>query len=101
MQNEESQIIIARFFEALEVLKERHVIRGKQTFTTRYGINRWNLNTLQKNKASDIFQVSWLMYLVRDYGVSSTWLLTGRGKPLPPLEDVPKVVRKRGRPRKS
>lgn len=79
MQTTESQAVIRRFFEALYALKDRKEIRGKQTFTNQYGINRWNLNSLEKDMSRDIFQVAWLTYLVRDYGVSSQWLLTGRG----------------------
>lgn len=79
MQTTESQQVIKRFFEALQALKERKIIRGKQTFTNMYGINRWNLNTLEKNPEKDIFQVAWLTYLVKDFDISSQWLLTGRG----------------------
>lgn len=80
MQTEDSQKVIKRFFEALYYLKEMKIIRGKQTFTNEFGINRWNLNTLEKDMSRDIFQVAWLSYLVQKYGVSSTWLLTGRGE---------------------
>jgi hypothetical protein len=80
MQTEESQKIVKRFFEALYALKEKKVIRGKQTFTNKYGINRWNFNKLEKSPERDIMQMSWLAYLVSDYGVSSEWLLTGRGE---------------------
>ena len=83
MQTTESQAVIRRFFEALYALKDRKEIRGKQTFTNQYGINRWNLNSLEKDMSRDIFQVAWLTYLVRDYGVSSQWLLTGRGEMFP------------------
>lgn len=79
MQSPDSQIIIKRFFDAINLLKEHKVIRGKQTFTRRYNINRWNFNTLESNPESDIFQVAWLNYLVRDYMVSPRWLLTGEG----------------------
>lgn len=79
MQTTESQEVIRRFFQALYALKEKRVIRGKQTFTKRYGINRWNMNTLEKEPERDIFQTAWLTYLVRDYGLSSRWLLTGQG----------------------
>ncbi len=37
------------------------------------------MNTLEKDPSRDIFQAAWLTYLVNDYGVSATWLLTGRG----------------------
>lgn len=80
MQTPESEVIVRRFFTALEELKARGFIRGKQTFTTRYGINRWNMSTLEKEPQRDIFQPAWLEYLVRDYGMSAHWLLTGKGK---------------------
>lgn len=80
MQTEDSQQITARFFEALYALKAKGVIRGKLTFTKRYGINRWNLNALEKNQSTqNTVQLAWLVYLVRDYEVSADWLLTGRG----------------------
>ena len=79
MQTGDSQRIVERFFDALRRLKEDKVIRGKKTFTERYNINRWNLNTLEKEPSRDIFQPAWLTYLVRDYNVSPKWLLTGEG----------------------
>lgn len=80
MQTADSQRIVRRFFEALQRLKEDGKIRGKQTFTREYDINRWNMNTLEKDPSRDIFQPAWLTYLVDGYGVSAQWLLTGRGK---------------------
>lgn len=79
MQTADSQKIISRFFQALYYLKTERVIRGKQTFTAKFGINRWNLNTLEKDMARDIFQPAWLSYLVEEYDISAEWLLTGRG----------------------
>ncbi len=81
MQTNESEQITLRFFEALRTLKERGVIRGKKTFTDRYGINRWNLNALEKGQSTqNSVQLPWLTYLVRDYGISAKWLLTGEGE---------------------
>lgn len=79
MQSTDSQIIVARFFEALATLKAQKVIRGTKSFTDRYGINRWNLNTLYLDHSRDIFQPGWLTYLVRDFHVSPAWLLLGQG----------------------
>lgn len=79
MQTSDSQQIVMRFFAALQRLKDDKAIRGKKTFTERYGINRWNMLTLEKDMSRDIFQPAWLAYLVRDYGVSPRWLLTGEG----------------------
>ena len=79
MQSPDSQIIIRRFFEALYKLKEYKIIRGKGTFTKLYGINRWNLNTLEKEPERDAFQLAWLTYLIRDFMISPRWLITGEG----------------------
>lgn len=91
MQTEQSQVIVRRFFEALQLLKSSGIIRGKQTFTNRYNINRWNLNTCEKEPERDIFQVAWLMYLAEDYNVSPEWLLTGRGSFFKPGWDAEKT----------
>lgn len=80
MQTTDSQKVVKRFFDALHRLKDDKVIRGKQTFTRQFDINRWNMNTLEKDLSSDIFQPAWLTYLVESYGVSANWLLTGRGE---------------------
>lgn len=69
MQTEDSQKVVRRFFEALYRLKDDGKIRGKQTFTREFDINRWNLNKLEKNLASDIFQPAWLTYIVKEYKV--------------------------------
>ncbi|MFB5946076.1 hypothetical protein [Albibacterium profundi] len=80
MQSEISQEIVKRFFQALNELIALKRIRGVQTFTRQYGINRRNLSKLQKDHSRDIFQVEWLKHLVDDYGFSAKWLLTGKGK---------------------
>ncbi len=80
MQTPDSQKVVKRFFQAIYYLKEQRIIRGKQTFTAKYKINRWNMNTLEKDLTRDIFQPAWLTYLVKDFGVSSEWLLTGKGE---------------------
>ncbi len=79
MNTPDSIIIVRRFYEALQRLKTDRRIRGKKTFTDRYGINRWNMNTCEKEPERDIFQPAWLTYLARDYGVSPRWLLLGEG----------------------
>lgn len=84
MQTKDSQKIIRRFFQALQYLKDQRIIRGKQTFTRQFGINRWNMNTVEKEPSRDMFQTAWLSYLVTEYGVSAEWLLTGRGAILSP-----------------
>lgn len=79
MQNTDSQKIVVRVFEAVQRLKEEKVIRGTQTFTNKYNINRRNFITCRKNPDRDIFQAAWLAYLVEDFKVSPVWLITGEG----------------------
>ena len=79
MQTEQGVKIVARFFEALDTLIAKKVIRGKKTFTTKYGINRGSFYRLEKDKSRDILQLEWLAGLITDYNVSADWLLTGRG----------------------
>lgn len=80
MQNVDSQLVVVRFFEVLDYLKANKYIRGLQTFTTRYNINKRNLYQLKADPSRDIFQVAWLFFLVRDYNVSPLYLLTGEGE---------------------
>jgi hypothetical protein len=80
MQNEASKKTVERFFEAIYDLKEKKVIRGKQTFTRKYNINNRNFWLLEQDKSRDILQLAWLSCLVTDYGISAEWLLTGKGK---------------------
>lgn len=70
--------ITQRFFQVLDELKSLKRIRGYQTFTRQYGVNRWNFITCKKDNQR--IKQEWLAYLVRDFNVSPTWLLTGNGK---------------------
>ena len=80
MQSVDSQAVIRRFFVAVRTLIEQKRLRGIQTFTRRYGINRRNFLTLEKQPERDMFQLEWFTALVRDWGVSARWLLTGDGE---------------------
>ncbi|MBR5334384.1 MAG: hypothetical protein IKV33_06555 [Alistipes sp.] len=71
MQSERSQQIVCRFFETPQTLKADKIIREKQTFTNRYGINHWNFNTCEKSPERGIFQVAWVECLAIDYKVSA------------------------------
>lgn len=79
MTQEEQNLIVGRFFEALAWLKESKQLRGLKTFTDRYGINRRSLRRLQTNPSTNDFKAAWLTYLVTDFGISAQWLLTGEG----------------------
>lgn len=76
----DAELAIAdRFFYAINLLVERKVIRGLQTFTKRHGINYGNMNTLKNNRTRYALKTEYLAFLAQDYGVSCTWLLLGDG----------------------
>ena len=69
--------IISRFYEALDAIIAQKKIRGVNTYCRLYEIDRRNLIAQRKDLERGWFQVSWLVPMVREYGVSSSWLLTG------------------------
>lgn len=75
----EGVAITKRFFMALEYLQAKRVIRGLKTFTDRYSLNYWNMQTLKGEPERRVLKAECLTFLVRDYGVSADWLLTGVG----------------------
>lgn len=77
--NKDGQDITKRFFQVLELLKQSRKIRGLNTYTTLYGINRWNLITVRNNPDISVLKPEWLVPLVKDFNVSAEWLLTGKG----------------------
>lgn len=72
--------VISRFFAAIDALVAMKKIQGKATYCRIAGINRLNFDTQSKDYNRGFFQVSWLVPMVRDFGISSDWLLLGKGK---------------------
>lgn len=77
--SKEGIAVTNRFFEAIDMLKAQKKIRGLQTFTRQYDINRWNLNTVKLNPDKSVLKPEWIVYLVRDFNISSEWILLGKG----------------------
>lgn len=79
--------IQARFFEALSVLIESKMISGLSAFCKTYNLHRpkySNIRTSIKDKAKPgtgykFIDIDAPAYLVKDFGISADWLLTGRG----------------------
>ncbi|GIZ15099.1 hypothetical protein [Capnocytophaga catalasegens] len=80
MQDTISIQITNRFFKALEEIIAKKEIRGIQTFCKLYEIDKRNLYKVKKEPDKFYLKPSWLHYLVKDFSVSATWLITGSGK---------------------
>ena len=74
----ESLRINERFFEALDILKRQRRLSGIYGFALKYNAVLGNLYNI-KNKKHGIIKAEYLSYLVRDFGFSARWLLTGEG----------------------
>lgn len=76
-----------RFFEALDLLIETGRIKSLQAFCNEYELHRPKYSNIRTaiNEPSKpgtgykFIDIDALAYLVRDYGVSSEWLLEGKG----------------------
>lgn len=97
--SKEGQDITERFFRAIDILTEANYFRGLQTFTMRYGLNRRNLQHVKESPDNTVLKPEVLTPLVRDFGVSGTWLLTGEGPVFRDGTDVPEPVVWKNKPR--
>ncbi len=77
--SKEGIAVTNRFFEAIDMLIAQKRVRGLQIFTRQYNINRWNLSTVKHNSDKSVLKPEWIVYLVRDFNISSEWILLGKG----------------------
>jgi hypothetical protein len=69
-----------RFYSSLDAIIAMGTIRGVNTYCILYDIDRRNFLAQRKDMDRGWFQLSWLYPMVKEYGVSAEWLLTGMGK---------------------
>ncbi len=80
METNHSVHISKRFFKALAEIIAKKELRGIQTFTNLYGIDKRNLYKVKKDPEHFNLNYSWIYYLISDFNVSAEWLITGSGK---------------------
>lgn len=80
MNTQVSKQIMQRFYDALDAIIAMKKIRGVNTYCRLNEIDRRNFLAQKKDLDRGWFQVSWIQPMVREYGVSARWLLTGFGK---------------------
>ena len=71
---------IGRFFLALDALLADKTLRGFQTYSRLYGIDKRHLYTQKMDYGRGYFEIYWLMPMVESYGISAEWLLFGNGR---------------------
>jgi len=71
--------IMARFFNAVDALILQSRIRGIKTYCDKAGINRRHYYAQKTLLSRGYFEMSWMLPLMSEFGVSSNWLLFGKG----------------------
>ena len=82
-----------RFFIALDTLKSKGVIRGVGTFAKMHGLNAGNLRNLRYKENWSVCS-EYLYYIIRDFGISSNWLITGQGSMFSDQELIISAIKK-------
>ena len=71
--------IMERFFTAFDIAVQNRLIKSIAEYCRDYSIAPTLFIPQRKDSNRGYFEVGWLVPLVRDCGISATWLLTGRG----------------------
>ena len=72
--------IMERYFSALERCRELKMIKNVGAFCEENDMDKRHLYAQKRDLGRGFFEVGWLVPLVRDFHVSSYWLLTGQGE---------------------
>ena len=83
----QAKAIQDRFFQAIDALIAEGKLSGLQPFCNQYGLLRTKYSSIrstmkdsEKGTGYKFIDIDALVYLVKDYNVSSDWLLLGRGE---------------------
>ena len=80
MNTQVTKNVMERFYSALDAIIAKGDIKGVNKYCKLYEIDRRNFIAQRKDPERGWFQVSWLYPMVKEYGVSAEWLLTGVGR---------------------
>lgn len=69
--------VMRRYFSAFDTLRENGKIKSITAYCEKYHIDKRHFYVQRKDPYKGFFEVGWLLSLIRDYGVSPSWLLTG------------------------
>lgn len=72
-------LIMQRFFDAFDALRAMKQIKNVSSFCLDNSIDKRHLYAQRQDLGKGYFEVSWLVPLIEKHGVSSYWLMTGKG----------------------
>ena len=71
--------ITARFFLAIELLRNDKRLRGLQTFTRSHNLNYRNVFYIRKYPNKHSLRPEYILWLCEDYNLSLDWFFFGTG----------------------
>lgn len=77
--SEDTIAIMERFFQAFQTSLDNKLIKNTSQFCATNNIDKRHFYAQRNDLGRGFFEVGWLIPLIRDCGVSSNWLLTGKG----------------------
>ena len=77
--SDETLAIMQRYYKAFDAAKENKLIKSVSSFCAENNIDKRHFYAQRADLGKGYFEVSWLLPLIRDCGVSANWLLTGKG----------------------
>lgn len=75
----DTKAIMERYFSALDAVLQNNLVKNLTTYCDEHKVDRRHLYAQRKDPDRGFFEVGWLVPLINNYGVSSSWLLTGKG----------------------
>lgn len=77
--SEQTLAIMQRYYKAFDAAKENKLIKSVSSFCAENKIDKRHFYAQRADLGKGYFEVSWLLPLIEKCGVSSLWLLTGKG----------------------
>lgn len=71
--------IMDRFFQALQAVIDNKLVKNVAQYCRMAGIESSHYYNQRADRSRGYFEVSWMLPLVLDFGISANWLLTGKG----------------------
>lgn len=76
--------ICQRFFEVVDELRTRKLIRGTATLSKKWGTSAFSMKWSKNHPDEKRIKVEYIYYIARDYNVSLDWIFFGTGNMFKP-----------------
>lgn len=85
--SDDTLAIMDRYFIAVEACVKAKLLHPLEYFK-QIGEYKNNFYVQRKDRSRGYFEVGWIAPLIRDCGISATWILTGQGTMFVPTRNI-------------